>query len=291
MDESAPITVGLDGSAESLAAAHWAADEAARRGLGLCLLHAWIMMTPEPAESLSHTDPNYWAKRIISAARTEIQQRHPDLPITEELVAERPDAALLAAAEDAAMIVLGSRGLHRLESFFLGDVSLQLAGRAESPVVLVRVADGERRHDDAPPGPVVVGISLNGPCDDLLEFAFAGAAARRAPLHIVHGRSLPVQAYAPWGIDPDVAQAVSGDAARELSEALEPWRTLHPEVSVTQTVRLGSPARAVLSTAEGAGLLVVGRRRHHAALTPRLGNVAQACVHHAPCPVAVVPHN
>ncbi|MFE9846149.1 universal stress protein [Streptomyces goshikiensis] len=37
-------------------------------------------------------------------------------------------------------------------------------------------------------------------------------------------------------------------------------------------------------------LLLVGRRRHRPALAPPLGSVATAAIHHAPCPVAVIPH-
>ncbi|MEU7642123.1 universal stress protein, partial [Streptomyces sp. NPDC039016] len=41
--------------------------------------------------------------------------------------------------------------------------------------------------------------------------------------------------------------------------------------------------------AAGAQLLIVGRR-HLGRAVPRIGHVVHAAVHHAPCPVAIVPH-
>ncbi|GHG53064.1 universal stress protein [Streptomyces griseocarneus] len=303
--EPAPITAGLDGSAESLAAAHWAAAEAARRGLALRLLHAWILHVPEPADVPPERDRDYWAKRIVHAAHAEVRARFPALDVTEDIVADEPGAALLKAAEASAMVVLGSRGLDRLESFFLGDVGLHVAGRAERPVVLVRTGMGSRPRHPAPAasptgssagspaggGGVVLGLGLRRPAHDLLDFAFDAAAARGVPLRVLHGRPLPVQAYAPWGVDPEVAQEITEHAELEVAQALRPWRERHPDVTVIDAVSLESPAKAVVRAAGGADLLVVGRRRHRPALVPRLSAVAQACVHHAPCPVVVVPHD
>ncbi|MFI9240604.1 universal stress protein [Streptomyces cinnamoneus] len=283
--ETAPITAGLDGSPESLAAAHWAAAEADRRGLALRLLHAWILLVPEPEGLPVERDQDYWAKRIVHAAQAEIHQRFPSLALVEELVAEDPAEALLRAADESAMVVLGSRGLDRIQSFFLGDVALHVAGRAGRPVVLVR-AGTVPRH-----GTVVLGAGLHRPSDEVFAFAFDAAASRGVPLHVIHGRPLPVQAYAPWGVDPDVAGDIQQGAEQELRAALRRWCQTYPDVPVTDTVRLESPARAVVDAAQDAALLVVGRRRHRPALTPRLSSVAQAGVHHASCPVAVVPHD
>lgn len=286
------VTVGLDGTPHSMAAARWAAGEAHRRGATLHLLHAWVMLSPGSSTGPAESDQNYWAKRIVHDMQTELRREYPALPIVEDLVAEEAPAALLNAAARSAVLVLGSRGLDRVESFFLGDTSLYLVGRADRPVVLVRAEERTAQPEAAGrAGPVVLGVSLHGPGDALLEFAFETAAERGVELRAVHGRSLPAQAYAPWGVDPDVAAEIQQDAEIAMGRMLSPWREKFPGVQVAETIRLESPARALIRAAEEAELLLIGRRRHHTAMAPRLGPVAQAAVHHASCPVAVVAHD
>ncbi|MFJ4205705.1 universal stress protein [Streptomyces sviceus] len=285
------ITVGLDGSPESLAAARWAADESEKRRLTLRLLHAWPLLAPEPAHAHSEVDQNYWAKRLVHTARAELQARHPGLTIVGSLVADDARNALLQAASESEMTVLGSLGLESVESYFLGDVSMQVVARAERPVVLVRA---ETRVEGTPPAPasrLVVALKLNGSSDDLLDFAFHTAAARGIALLAVHGRSVPLHARVPWGVDHAATDEMTRDAQRELSKALRPWREKYPQVDVTDSIRLASPAKAVVQAAQGATLLVVGRRAHRHGVAPHLGPVAHAAIHHGRCPVAVVPHD
>lgn len=137
----------------------------------------------------------------------------------------------------------------------------------------------------------MVALKLHGPCDELLAFSFAAAAAQGVPLQAVHGRSMPLHAHAPWGMDHDVTEKIRQDAQKLLNDALRPWREKFPSVEVTPGIGLESPTKVVVRTAEGAGLLVVGRRRHRPALAPPLGSVATAAIHHARCPVAVIPHD
>ncbi|MGW2747367.1 universal stress protein [Streptomyces sp. NPDC001450] len=285
------VTVGLDGSPESLAAARWAADEADKRRLTLRLLHAWPLLAPEPARVPAEVDQNYWAKRLVHTARAELQARHPGLSIVGNLVADDAQNALLQAAAESEMTVLGSRGLDPVESYFLGDISMPVVARAERPVVLVRAEPREQGLPPAPASRVVVALKLYGSSDALLDFAFHTAAARGVPLLAVHGRSVPLHARVPWGVDHEVTEEISRDAYRQLREVLHLWREKYPGVDVADSVRLASPAKAVLQAAEGAALLVVGRRRLRHGLAPHLGPVAQAAVHHGRCPVAVVPHD
>ncbi|MGW7381738.1 universal stress protein [Streptomyces sp. NPDC054794] len=285
------VTVGLDGSPESLAAARWAADEAEKRKLTLRLLHAWPLLAPEPARVPAEVDQNYWAKRLVHTARAELQAHHPGLPIVGNLVAEDAQNALLQAASESEMTVLGSRGLEPVESYFLGDVSMPVVARAERPVVLVRAEPREQGPSPAPASRVVVALKLHGSSDTLLDFALRTAAARGLPLLAVHGRSVPLHARVPWGVDHGVTEEMTRDAHQQLGEALHLWREKYPRVDMADSVRLASPAAVVVQAAEGAALLVVGRRRHRHGLAPHLGPVAQAAIHHGRCPVAVVPHD
>ena len=282
------ITVGLDGSPESLAAARWAADEADRRKLTLRLLHAWPLLVPEPARVPSDVDQNYWAKRFVHTARAELESSHPGLTIIGSLVADDARKALLQAASDSELIVLGSRGLDSVGSYFLGDVSMPVVARTERPVVLVRTGYGT--VEPTPASRVVVALKLHGSSDELLDFAFHTAAVRGVALLAVHGRSVPLHARVPWGVDHAVTEEMTGDAQQELSKALHRWREKYPQVDAAHAIRLETPAKAVVHAGEGAALLVVGRRTHRHDMAPHLGHVTHAAIHHARCPVAVVPH-
>jgi nucleotide-binding universal stress UspA family protein len=285
------VTVGLDGSPESLAAARWAADEAEKRELPLRLLHAWPMLAPEPPRAAAEVDQNYWAKRLVHTVQAELQARHPGLSVVGNLVADDAQSALLQAASESEITVLGSRGLESTESYFMGDISMPVVARAEGPVVLVRADPGERETAPDSGSPVVVALKLHGSSDGLLEFAFRTAAARGVPLLAVHGRSVPFHAHVPWGVDHGVTEEMTREAHEEASKTLHRWREKYPRVEVADSILLESPAKAVVRSAEGAALLVVGRRRHRHGLARHLGPVAHAAIHHGRCPVAVVPHD
>lgn len=290
------ITVGLDGTPESLAAAVWAAQEAALRKVRLRLLHAWVMLAQEPAPHAADEPPpsdvedrNYWPHRIVEDARAAILERHPGLPVDHELVAEDAFKALQDAAAQSDLLVLGSRDLGPVSRYTLGEIGLKVVAHVVTPTVLVRAR--QNAAATAPEGDVVVGVSLHEPCEAMLDFAFSAAERRGAVLRAVHGRHLPAHAYnRGGGVEPYVVEDMTKDVQRELGEALALWREKYPDVRVDERVELVSPAQALLRDAEAAGLLVVGRRHKRHLLAPRIGHMVQAAVHHAPCPVAVIPH-
>ncbi|MEV3861005.1 universal stress protein [Streptomyces sp. NPDC050095] len=287
-----PITAGVDGSPESAAAAAWAAREAVRRGLPLRLVHVG---TPAPEALALAADDDaraQWARDLLADAEQEIAEHHQGLAVTTDVLDDDAAApALLQAAADAELLALGSRGHGPLVGFLLGSVGQQVIAGTERPVVLVRA--GDKPSAEAAGHDVVVGQE-GEPQDSAaaLEFAFTTAAARGARVRAVRAWSLPpVFAYSPASLELlDESGGLEPYEKKALAEALAPWRERFPDVPVVEHVEIGSAGQVLLSVAPQAQLLVVGRRARRTAVGARIGSVAHAVLHHAPCPVAVVPH-
>ncbi|MFC8277655.1 universal stress protein [Streptomyces sp. NPDC057271] len=285
------IVAGVDGSPESLAAADWAAREAVHRGLALRLVHAW---RPQPFDLPLTQDPvhqEHLADKVVRGAESTIASRFPGLALTAEVLPDAPVAALLSTEERAEMLVIGSRGYGAVAGFLLGSHGQQIIAGTTRPVVAVRAHGGE---EPAPEGGEIVVGQLGGPDDSApaLGFAFATAAARGASVRAVRAWSLPsLYAYSPGSMAlADEAGGLVPYEEKALREALAPWRERYPEVRVTEQVEIGSAGEVLLSSSGDARLLVVGRRARRGAIGPRIGSVAHAALHLAPCPVAVVPH-
>lgn len=277
-----PITVGVDGSPESLAAVAWAGREAVRRELPLRLVQAW--------ESDDAKEHDAKAGDALQAAASGLTERHPQLPVSTDLMDAAPVQSLADAAADAELLVLGSRGHGAIVGFLLGSVGQQVTAESGRPVVLVR-ADDRAEHEAA--GREIV-VGQQGDPDDsaaALEFAFETAAARGASVRAVRAWSLPAfHQFNPALLELlDEAGGLEPYEQQALNEALKPWRERFPEVPVTEHVEIGSAGEVLLSVASRAQLLVVGRRARRTAVGARIGSVAHSVLHHAPCPVAVVP--
>ncbi|MET8542403.1 universal stress protein [Kitasatospora sp. NPDC004799] len=255
----------------------------------LDVLQAW----PRPKHLAPGSRPGDRSALAQLAEREgELRTLAPEVAVAASSVAADPVEALEAAARDAAVLVLGSRGLGTLRGFLVGSVSQEVLRRADCPVVLVR-AEGDGPAGDEPAGSeVTVGLDLAHPADAVLAFAFEAAALREAPLRVVHVWSPPAGSeHMSYGAIGGLEREVSAEEHGGLAQALDPWRARHPEVTVTAELVRGKAAVALVDAAAPARLLVVGRRtrrlplRHH-----HLGPVAHAAIHHVHCPVAVVPY-
>ncbi|MGW4607344.1 universal stress protein [Streptomyces sp. NPDC004532] len=297
-----PVIVGVDGSAESLAAAEWAAREAVRRERPLRMVHAWNWhLHQRDGAGRANAAQRNLARRVLREASERVRHAVPCLQLTDVQLEGPATEALVKAAQHAELLVLGSRGLSGFTGFLVGSVAMGTVAKATRPVVLVRAdEEAEDEHfpaDDGEPSTdtgyrdVVLGMDLRDPCDEVIEFAFEAAGQRHARLHVVHAWQAPSAISLGPGDIALMHNPQQGEEWQEfLSAVLQVWRDKYPETEVLETVVEGRAATALARAASPASLLVLGRRMAERPTVPRLGPVTHASVHHVGCPLAVVPH-
>jgi nucleotide-binding universal stress UspA family protein len=153
------IVVGVSGSAASLTALRWAADEARLRGADLNVVRAW-----DPARHaapyavsghLPTCDEDHAAARdgLAAAMRGAFGSGAPDR-VTPELAEGVPERVLVGRSADADLLVLGVTSQAWLAGRSAGPVVRACLAHASCPVVLVGAANSghaadRREHADA----------------------------------------------------------------------------------------------------------------------------------------------
>ena len=279
------IIVGVDLHSQSLAAVDLAMTEARLHGLSVHLVHtdpwanhpAFRDLPPPPPDAVDLPGPH----QAIRDARRRAEAHPGAVQVTSEIMVGSPVATLLAAAESAAMLVIGHRGAGGFPGLALGSVARALAEHAHCPVLVTRGEAGSTGTA------VLLGVDGSAANEPAIEFAFAEAAAREAELVAVHAWT---QALLP-GLRGGHHRAEAEAAERgRLTAALAPPSSRHPGVRVREVLATGPPARALVHATEEAQLVVVGARGGGGILGLRLGSVSHALLHHSHCPVAVIHH-
>lgn len=283
-----PVVVGVDGSSGADTAVDWAAVEAHSRDvplrlvcvLGPALGYGTLPMyssLPAPERDRAHT----LAEGILSVVSDRVAGLAPDLEVQREVRDGDAVPVLVEESAAAATLVLGSRRLGALASAALGSVGTAVAGRAKCPVVVIRGPEGL-----AGEGPsVVVGVDAREASEAALGYAFEVTARRGLPLRAVLCWRPDPLAEMMWRPAPPAPER----AAAWLSEALAGWRERFPDVPVHSSVIREFPVAGLVLESTSQALLVVGTRGRHALAGTLLGSVSQGVLHHANCPVAVVP--
>lgn len=282
------VVAGVDGSAESNAAARWAAYDAHRRGVALRL----VCVTPPRGGDLPPREAG--GDRLpdrVTELRAQIAHALPRLEVVCELVPGNAWSALAAAGERGGLLVLGSSGPGGLTGRLLGSVALHAAAQARCPVVLV---PADAAGPESGTGEVVVGLRGGPQPDAVLGFAFEEAFRRGAVLRALEGRVEPygpLRTEAPIGPD-EIRRSLAEAETVHLQDALAHWREKFPEVRTSAEVSGWDASRTLVEASRSAALVVLGRRASgHLMGVPKLGHVAHAVIHRAHGPVAVVPHD
>ncbi|WP_426625233.1 universal stress protein [Leifsonia sp. McL0607] len=131
------IVVGVDGSAESLSALRRGARMAERLGCSLVGATVWEYPPSWPGYVMGGWDPERDAQTIAEDAARDVFGSKP--PSWYSTVIRTGSAArqLIAEAEDAEMLIVGSRGLGGFTGLLLGSVSRSVVEHADSPVLVI----------------------------------------------------------------------------------------------------------------------------------------------------------
>jgi len=134
------IVVGVDGSASSNKALEWALEYAAALDLTVTAVQAWQIPLAYgtgamvlPGQELAEE-----ARRGLEKTVDEIAAAWPQVYVERRVEEGHPAKVLLEVAEEARMLVVGSRGHGGFVGAVIGSVSQYCVTHAHCPVLVVR---------------------------------------------------------------------------------------------------------------------------------------------------------
>jgi nucleotide-binding universal stress UspA family protein len=287
------VVVGYDQTRHSTLALDEAADEAARRGAMLTVVHAFARAT---SATHPHSDPDIQhaaratAVRIAERGAERARSRHTGLEVRACAAAGSAATVLSESAPGADLLVVGRHGHDGLAALVLGSVTARVAARPACPTMVVRSGGRE------PMGAVLAAVDIEDPAEEVLAFAFDEARLRRTGLKALSVR----EAFWPRVYAGDAAglRAASIQAADNAELALEhllrPWRTKYPDVHVRHEIADGSPGVVLTAATSHADIVVAAGHRHRGGGLPvdetHVGPTLNRLLLRAECPVVIVPH-
>ena len=141
---------------------------------------------------------------------------------------------------------------------------------------------------------IVVGVDPSPAGRQALDWAVRECLARGAGLTAVRAWQTPVFGFY-YAIEPEISDGpplAQTEAQRLADEELKPALERVPGgegLDARATSVMGPPAQVLVDAARDASMVVVGTRGLGALSRAVLGSVSSSVLHHAGCPVAVVP--
>ncbi|MFC5957231.1 universal stress protein [Streptomyces pratens] len=286
-DGRKPIVIGVDPDPDKRTALAWAADEADRRRLPLTLVYAQGKPVPGFRQEGSPPSWEKWREELHTAgndvlerAAAFVESRCPGVDTSAVLAEGHPAWVLAEHSHHATQVVVGSWHLGAVrEQFGSAAVALPLTAHAACPVVVLREAE----HTTQQPPYFVVGVDGSPHSAAAVDFAFEEASLRGAALRALYVWHTPLLGV----LDEDAALQ---ECRRLLSETVAGRTAAHPAVELHHEVVKGHPVQELTEASAHALGLVVGTRGRGGFGDMLLGSVSQGVLHHAHCPVLVVPH-
>jgi nucleotide-binding universal stress UspA family protein len=270
------IMVGVDGSAASLDALRWAVRLAGAADGRVTAVNAY-------APSTSELSPDY-----AKVLRGEAEQRLAGWCVTATspgsvdslLVDGDPNALLDAAAQDADLLVVGTRGAGGFAHLHLGSVAHHLAHHTQVPLAIVPASAAG--HQVAR---IVVGVDGSAGSAAAVAFCAALAPLMAAPVVAVYAD----EPFAEW-----ISESVSRSWCRSAEAEVRRWVSPIEDNGVVVAVDVDRDIHPIAALCraietEPDTLAVVGTRGLGGISGMRLGRVPIQLVHHTGAAVVMVP--
>jgi len=285
------IVVGVDPSHGGAAALDWAVAQAVRTSQPLTAVRAYSLPSygmDYPGGSVLANTMEDIVRREQEMAQTALEESRARVEGAEAVDAKAiatmgaPSQQLLKAAEDADLIVVGSRGAGALSRAVLGSVSSSVLHHATLPVVVVP----EQAHPSTGTPPrVLVALDHSAPSLAALAWAVEQARALGAILVPVTVRGEIIST----GDAPLPMAQLEASERRALEAAAEKaGARTEPKVPVEADVLAGHAGEVLIAESARADLLVMGSRGRGGFASLLLGSTSTQAAGHASCPVVVV---
>lgn len=236
------VVVGVDGSRWSVDAALWAADEAVSRDIPLRLVYAVESTGRTPSAAAHHLAI---AEQAVRDAFIAVESTNKPVKIEVEIVQREPTRALLRSSRAAAMICVGSTGLHHATRGRVGSTAAALAAAAHCPVAIVH-----RRVDAkvSKPGMILAVLVGFTPDSTVLGRAVNEARLRGAPMGVLYVRPARTPDDRKW------AQA-------ELVSRVACWQRRYPHVDLVEPTAHDNLLKYLEQKAGSVQLVIVDRQQ------------------------------
>lgn len=285
-----PVLAAVDFSDDARRAASRAAMVAAEQGARLGLLHVLSNASASSLRDLLRPHGGVQAQ-VQSGVRAMLEDLAADLAARTGVAAtarvEQGEVlpAILAAAQQAALLVVGAHGWNPLRDLILGSTAERLLGRCRRPVLVVR------RPARGPYRRVVAAMDFSP--QSLAALAMAMRIAPRADIVLVHAFGIPFEGKLRIaGVDEERLREYRVQARHEaLSEMISTVASIGGDRSrLAHAVAHGHPPQLILSKARQlrADLVVIGKRGRSAAGDFLLGSVTRHVLADAKCDVLAV---